>query len=338
MAVCPHCHVIEPCFCEGIPPKERPPMIVVERAIPDWVRPPAPVNGPSAGTPSVPSGRGRERCQVARCKAQVPPGMLVCGTCADKLYLDLSQIPGLALALEAAHAKQLHFGTTRPTLTLATEEEEAPVPFNPVASTTAAVLLDTLVAWSERIAAERHIDLPPREVLRPLSTWTVLGAWLCAQVSWLRSSPLGPEAVEKLGAAVGAARSVVDRPSDMVYAGPCNASTVDGDGLHQVCGEDLYARAGEISVTCTSCGAKHALSDRRQWLLGKVEDMLLPASELARAIDGLGVDVTPTAIWKWKERGRLTPHGTDGRGHPLYRVGDVMDVVNAAAARGTTRR
>lgn len=339
MTVCPLCHVTEPCWCEGIPPVERP-VVAVEVALPVWIRPPGPVHGPAPARSSSTSssrGRGHARCKVVGCGEEVPPGMLVCGRCADRLFLDLASVPGLAEALEAAHGKLLRFGVTRPA-PAAAPEEESPLPFNAKASATTAILLDTLLAWVDRIAQDAGVDTPPLEVLRPMGTWSVVGAWLCAMVPWLRSSPLGPEAVAKLGAAVRAARLVVDRPPDLIYAGPCTASTVDADGLHTVCGADLYARFNELTVTCSECGARWPLSDRRRWLLGKVEDMLLPATELARAIDGLGVDVTPTLLRKWKERGRITSHGTDAHGHPVYRVGDVMDVVNAAAVRSAARR
>jgi len=335
-AICEHCRIPQPCWCEGKPPKERPVVqVVVEPAIPGWVRPPAPVHGPSSTTPT-PSGRAG--CQAGVCGRAVPPGMLVCGRCADRLFLDLAGVPGLAHALDAAHAKALRFGASRPrppaSRPASEAQEEAPLPFDPRASVAIAVLFDTLEAWVDRIAAERGIDRPPRELYRPMDAWAVLGAWLCAHVSWLRSSPLGPEAVVKLRAAVRAACSVVDRPPDLAYAGPCRASVVDADGLHVECGADLYARPGEPQVTCRACGAAYPLSEQRQWLLAQVEDMLLPATELARAIDGLGVEVTPTAIRKWKQRGRLAPHGHNVRGHPLYRVGDVLDVVKGVAARG----
>lgn len=308
-------------------------MITVEHAIPEWLRPPAPVYAPSPAVPSQ-HGRRREVCQVAKCGQEVPPGMFVCGRCADRLFLELAGIPGLALALEAAHAKQLRFGATRPTAAADPDAEESPVPFEARASTTSAVLLDTLLAWVERIATERGIDAPPPELFRPMNTWTVVGAWLCAQVPWLRTSPLGPDAVSKLHAVLAMVRGVVDRPADLFYAGPCSGTVTDEAGVERTCGSDLLARPGKTEVTCKECGATYPLSDRRQWLLAKVEDMLLSATDLARAIDGLGVDVTPTLIRKWKERGRLAGHGPNQN---LYRVGDVRDLVKATQARRRPR-
>ena len=270
-------------------------------------------------------------CHLPGCKDTTPPGMLVCGRHADMLTDDLVDVPGLLLALEAAHGKQLHYSTTRAAPLVLPEEEESPLPFNPKASEVAGLLVDTLTRWADLIARSRGL-------FRPLNTPTALPVWLCSQVSWLRGAECGPEAVAKIRAVIRAARLVVDRPPDLAYAGPCGGSLLDDDGLLQVCTADLYARPGELQVTCRVCGTRYPLAERRKWLLAKTEDMLLPATELARAIDGLGVDVTPSAIWKWKERGRIVPHGTDPAGHPLYRVGDIMDLVNATAVRTAAAR
>lgn len=259
--------------------------------------------------------------------------MVVCGQCADRLLLDLEQVPGLVHALEAAHTKGLRFSTTRrPRVVLPAgeDQEEAPLPFEPRATETARLLHDALASWADTIAAHRGL-------FPPLDTAHALPAWLCGQVPWLRSAACGPEAVAKLCGVIGRVRAAVDRPPDLEFAGPCGASVVDEAGLLRVCRADLYARRGDEVAECDVCGATYPLDERRTWLLDRVDDMLLPASELARAVDGLGVDVTPSAIWKWKERGRLLPHGTDAHGHPLYRVGDVRDLVAATAERTAAR-
>lgn len=104
------------------------------------------------------------------------------------------------------------------------------------------------------------------------------------------------------------------------------------------CREDLWVPAGTAAgtVRCPACRAQVDVESRRTWLLQQVEDMLLPATELARAIDGLGVEMTPERLRKWAERGRLSERGRrliGGRALPVYRVGDVLDLVNADAAR-----
>lgn len=291
----------------------------------------------------------RSTCRVRRCANTTPPGMVVCGDCADSLVRDLLIVPGLALALESAHTKSLRFGASTPSrapVPSSQDQEESPLPFNPKASETSALLLDTLTRWADLVAHQRGY-------FRPLNTVPVLARWLAQQVVWLRSAEIGPEAVQRIRAVIRRSLHVVDRPADRLYAGPCDA-TVEvevpptttepaPDAAQQPttvsvpCGADLYAEAGDLAATCTSCGKVFPLAERRKWLLGEAEDMLLPATELARAIDGLGADVTPHMIRVWKDRGRLVPHGSTSTGRPLYRVGDVMDLVNAAALRAATK-
>lgn len=271
-------------------------------------------------------------CQVAGCGKTTPPGTVVCQECADKLVMQLLVVPGLALALEEAHRKALRFSTTsmvpHPS---ATEQEESPIPFDPRASAALALLVNTLTSWADLIAWSWGAH-------RPLDTPSALARWLAYYVTWMRSWDRGPEAVERIGAAVRHAFRVVDRPADRLYAGPCTAVLQPEGGGRVECGADLYALPRETVVRCELCGATYVLEDRRQWLLGKAEDMLLPAGELARAIDGLGVDVTPELIRKWAERGRLTAHGTTRSGRPVYRVGDVRDLVLATATRRAPQR
>ena len=272
-------------------------------------------------------------CEVPRCRNQVPPGVLVCGDHGNDLAFELLLVPSLALALEAAHTKQMRFDVQSP-IVAPPSEDESPLPFNGRASTARDVLHETLRAWAAVVADERGVP-------RPSETTAAMGPWLAASVSWLRTSPLGPEAVPKILGAIAAANRVVDRPADLRYAGPCYgrvpAPTPDDPGATQSCGAQLYAERGVHVVTCKVCGREEPIADRRALLLRQAEAMVLPATELARAIGGLGVEVTPSMIRNWRARGDLPVASTRRRRRldggvdevPLYRVGDVLDRVDA---------
>jgi hypothetical protein len=107
------------------------------------------------------------------------------------------------------------------------------------------------------------------------------------------------------------------------YAGPCD-----------VCGRDMYARTGATIVECRHCALEWDLEPRRAWLLGQVGDQLATAADLSRALGGLGVDVRPETIRKWRERKLLHPAGTDRSGRPLYRVRDVQQLVARPTRHG----
>ena len=109
------------------------------------------------------------------------------------------------------------------------------------------------------------------------------------------------------------------------YAGPCD-----------ICGRDLYAKTGATIVECRHCALEWDLEPRRAWLLGQVGDQLATAADLARALAGLGVDVNPASIRKWRERKLLHPAGTDRSGRPLYRVRDVQELIARVPRHGRT--
>ena len=105
--------------------------------------------------------------------------------------------------------------------------------------------------------------------------------------------------VDAVSSKIRWAAEIVDRPTDLRYAGPCGATTVDEAGLAVKCTEDMYAPPGQPLAECRGCGATVPLDERRQWMLARVEDMLLPADLAAYAARGLGLEVSDSTIRVW---------------------------------------
>lgn len=274
-------------------------------------------------------------CRVSHaCSNTCPPGMSVCSDCGNDLALTLLHVLLLGNALEDAHIKSMRFsveGLGR------RNEDESPVPFNPRASRASAELLSALTEAADFIAHERGY-------FRPMNTFAALARFLAAQVPWIRAHHDGPAMVQRLHGVIDEASRVVDRPADVIALGRCgveieaspSAKLLRAIGVRVVaCGEQLYALANAQTTTCRECGAEHQVQERRAWLLGAAEEVALPATQMARAIDGLGVSVSPKMIDNWTQRGRLQPVGrtTNRPTRPTYRVGDVLDIVNADRAR-----
>ena len=135
-------------------------------------------------------------------------------------------------------------------------------------------------------------------------------------VWWLRHRPEAPEAFKDLTLADRDLERVIDRPAPMKYAGPCN-----------ICRKDLYVREGAAQVECRPCGMVYDMAQRREWLLEAAEDRLERAAHIARAVTYLGSPISADRIRVWAMRKRLFPHAIDGMGRPLYRVGDVLDLL-----------
>lgn len=167
--------------------------------------------------------------------------------------------------------------------------------------------------------------------------------WRGGAVDRLVRHPDGAAALDELTAALRNARHAIDAPARRLYAGRCTALVPDEDGLAAECGTDLLAAPGSAVVECRACGTPWPLAERRSWLLERAEDMLLPAAEIARAADGLGLRLSVDTLRSWVRRRQLVGRGrvplSDGRTAEPYRVGDVLDFVHAAAARrGRGRR
>lgn len=106
------------------------------------------------------------------------------------------------------------------------------------------------------------------------------------------------------------------------YAGPCGMTWDNGTCLHQ-----LWVRHGEASAECKRCGTVWDVTDRRAKALAAAANLLATTDTISRALTSAGQTVSAATIYHWRNRGRLTPAGTNKAGQPLYRVGDVMDLV-----------
>lgn len=141
-------------------------------------------------------------------------------------------------------------------------------------------------------------------------------AFIATQADWLAHRPEAVEAFDELEGAIGLIKSAIDTAGDSTYAGPCD-----------ICSRDMYAKPGALEVECRPCALVYDLADRREWLLKQAEDRLETATNVARAITAYGQTLTPERIRQWKTRGRITAHGEDASGRPLFRIGDVLEVL-----------
>jgi hypothetical protein len=90
-------------------------------------------------------------------------------------------------------------------------------------------------------------------------------------------------------------------------------------------------------VRCRDCRTVYDVAERREWLLHSAEDVLATAPVISRALTRMGSEVMPDRIRQWASVSgggrRLVRRGRDRSGVPLYRLGDVMDLLAAEARR-----
>jgi hypothetical protein len=136
-------------------------------------------------------------------------------------------------------------------------------------------------------------------------------------------------------------RRMVDRPADRWYAGKCSIGTKE-----VFCTAELYALEGNATVTCPACAYEHDVTARRDFLLREARDYLVTATEAAQALiawtdyDGTQ-DKLVDRIRKWRDRDDLDVADVttlNGRDRHLYRLGDIQDLMIAAAQRAQKAR
>lgn len=282
------------------------------------------------------------------CTRPITDTAVVCPHCGHILDAALAEVVDwLALELDVTLAKQAKVAAGHSAPQPLEPQDKAPgtlkpnpLPYHGGASNAATRLKGVLVSWARIIIEETGAGTVPtlgptcltcrhnschdiRTRGLPEDTIASIAAWLRPRVGWLRYHEAGQDAVDEICAAVGQARRVVDRPAERLYAGPCD------------CGLDLYARLDAAYVVCRADVHEDGplawpVVERRRWLLESAEDVLASTTEISRALTRYAQPVTPSALRGYVARRRLAARGErveNGRIIPLYRLGDVLEIV-----------
>lgn len=234
--------------------------------------------------------------------------------------------PGLCADLDLTISRQHKLAAPGP----ANRSGETPVPFHEGASDAAAELRRVVIRWARAIdAANPHLTLTATSVAGA-------AAWLSRLPNLLAEDPRAGVMYREVMRAVEQAVRVVDREPDRVYLGQCGAEIGydEESAIVEVCEGDIYAPADTDVMQCRWCGAIWEVSARRDYLLVHVEDQLATANEASRALSRLGRPVAAATIRSWVHREKLmqyAPRSSDRRRQPLYRIGDVLELLAAAA-------
>jgi hypothetical protein len=257
---------------------------------------------------------------ACRCYAPIADDAYLCGGCSDRLKVLLSEVPGVAEDLQDTRLRLNRTGG--PKVGVTSRSADKPLPWNQTASD-AQEVLETVLAYRARVVAQRL-----RKTLTGSATNEALSKFLLRHFELLRHDQDAPDALDELSDAIALARRVVDLAPDQWYAGQCGHSEPAADGSGPVvCPADLYARVGAEWVDCRVCCTRYDVAERRKWLLQLVEDQLATMGELSAALSTLGRPLTKDSINGYVKRGRLTAHGVNQRGYPVYRVGDLLDLI-----------
>lgn len=175
----------------------------------------------------------------------------------------------------------------------------------------------TITTWARTVHEHNPHLRPPAGTVRDAAVW--LSGW----PSLLALHPAADELHADITGLADQIRYRVDRRPDRVYSGPCGAPTDEGP-----CPGHLYAHAGAAVVACPVCRAGHDVAERREWMTDRARDLLLTAPVALGWARLLLDHAVPSGTWRsWLSRRRFLARDADRVGRPLYRFGDVVDLV-----------
>jgi hypothetical protein len=267
------------------------------------------------------TGHTPERGCVTGCGR--PTADMLCAGCLGELLAALRELPGLLIELDVTLSRQDSLARRGS----AGQGAEAPLPFCPLASALASSAVSTVTTWAREVH-ERNPHLRP-----PAGSATDAVAWLVGWPSLLSLHPAADELHADITGLANEIRFRVDRPPDRVYGGPCGAPTDAGP-----CPGHLYAHPGHAMVVCAVCGAGHDVAERRAWMIESALDMLVTAPVALGWARLLMDHEVPAGTWRsWLSRRRVLVRGADRLGRPVFRFGDVVELVTDHLRRRRTR-
>lgn len=188
---------------------------------------------------------------------------------------------------------------------------------------------DTLLTWASLVGAD---EISSRDVV----------PWLLSHINDARFHEDAAQMHDEITYLHRRMESAVDRSPSRLYAGPCQDEL---DGVK--CVRDLYAWPNADEIVCDGyraddggCGAIHTPEDRHHWLVATLDDALLPIDLLRHALPRLlpTLPTVPAATWRsWVHRKTIIAH-TAINGTPLYRGGDVIELISTIESRQRPRR
>jgi hypothetical protein len=251
------------------------------------------------------------QCHAAQPTADRP----LCTTCTAHLHTWLVELAGHAVDLEEVVVTRLT--SRRGERVQVRGSTEPPQQWNENASTALEELRSDLKA-----AVNDILGSGVRETLA--NTVPAMALFAARHVDVLALRPDALATFDVIRHRHGETVRAVDIPPNRVWLGRCDA-VVDG----VTCGQDVRAAEGATAVRCKGCMSVLDVGEFRARMLERSRDGAVPFPELVLIFRGV---VRPNLLAVWRNRGRLRPVDPDDA-EPLYRIGEVMDMVEALRAR-----
>lgn len=199
---------------------------------------------------------------------------------------------------------------------IVTRNGEQGLMFNAHASSIKESLVRSVRLWALRFAEENpHLLFAP-------ATIEDAALWMAGFPNLLAGHHQAVAIHADIRELVHAARRAIDRPAQRVYLGECGGRTEEG-----LCTAALFGLQDRLGAHCFECGADWLVDARRKTMLSGIEDKFAHSGNLAALVKANGVPLASSTVRNYARTGKIRCMGNDSKGRPLYRVGDVLDVL-----------
>jgi hypothetical protein len=193
---------------------------------------------------------------------------------------------------------------------------DTPVVFNERASDAKRDLCNTVVGWTKLFAEDNP------HLIFDVATIEQAARWMAGFPNLLAGHPAAVEMHDELRVRVRDARRAIDRPAGRAFLGICGG---EFEGVK--CDTPLHVYEGKHEARCFTCGTEWRVEDRRRAMLASLEDRVAHSGDLAAIVKRNGVSLASSTVRNYARAGKITQVGLDKKKRPLYRVGDVLDVL-----------
>lgn len=300
----------------------------------------------------------RTTAPTCSCGKPTRHGLTLCAGCTKTVRIALENIADYHDDLETVRTRQTRYGSgagggssTKGATPIGMDTRFGP---GGRGSRAQDLTRETVVRWTRLVLDEHPGITPPlHDNLRACT------AFLRRELGRITPRPDADDFLAQLLAVERALRGVVDRPAEGWYAGVCNAELAEHNGdtcacachhsaddcdipggcglndIHVTCRRLLYAQPGQAFIRCRDCDTTWDVAERREYLLHEAEDRAATVETIVRIVTTLGdrdvrMSKISARVRQWAHRGRIHAVGTrvlDGRARPVYRVGDVLDLL-----------
>jgi hypothetical protein len=158
--------------------------------------------------------------------------------------------------------------------------------------------------------------------------------WLASKMVSVRLRDWAPDAADQVAEASRLGWQAVDIPEQRFFAGVCGAPLPFAGA---VCDRRLWCRLDQRQIKCPSCKTSWSVIERREDLLRAADDLLAPAALISTALTlMLRRRVPASTLGVWAHRGVLMAQGEDAKSRKLYRVGDVLLLLQKGESEAVT--